>query len=118
MTNTTCLQYCINSMSDRIFEFANTKDGKFLVESYKKLIFCREDQIEALLIDYNSFYMVQAAMKLKCLPETMPSLIAFMTSENFAQLHAELTYTVRSNYSLLVSRLGKKQRKKLEKMFD
>ena len=52
MKEMNCLQYCINGMSDRIFSFAKTKEGKALLDAYKKLIVIRENQIKELLIAY------------------------------------------------------------------
>lgn len=114
MTNTTCLQYCIHGMGDRIFSFAKSKDGKALLETYKKVFVIREIQIRELLIAYNSYFMVLAAMQLKGMPKTQNSVIEFMTSEDFSKLHDELAKTVEDNYPMLMSCLNRKQRRELE----
>ncbi|WP_036018788.1 hypothetical protein [Paraburkholderia mimosarum] len=115
--NMTCLQYCINGMSDRIFNFAKTKEGKALVAAYKKLIFCREDQAEEFLIAYNSYYMVVAAMRLKRMPNTPKSVVNFMLSEEFEELSEEIRKVVTENYEMLMSFLDRKQKRKLEALF-
>ena len=69
MKDMTCLQYCINGMSDRIFSFAKTTEGKKLIAVYKKFFFIRENQIKELLIAYNSYFMVAAVMQLKGMPK-------------------------------------------------
>jgi len=117
MKDMNCLQYCINGMSDRIFSFAKTKEGKSLIAVYKKFCFIRESQIRELLIAYNSYFMVQAAMQLKGLPEHPRSVIEFMASEEFNALHLELTKTVEDNYPMLMSCLDRKQKRKLDALF-
>lgn len=117
MKNTTCLEYCITGMNDKIFTFANTKDGKALVNVFKKWGNNRDQQVQELLIAYNSYYMVQAAMALKGMPKNPRSVIEFMSSEDFLQLHDELTKTVQENYPLLMSCLNRKKKRKLEALF-
>lgn len=118
MKNMTCLQYCINGMSDRIFSFAKTKEGKKLLAVYKKFFFIREKQIKELLISYNSYFMVAAVLKLKGLPEHPRSVIQFMASEEFNALHLELTKAVEDNYPMLMSCLDRKQKRKLDALFE
>lgn len=113
MTNTTCLQYVINGMSDRIFSFAATPDGKKLLIVYKKLFQSYDEQVKELLIAYNSYFMVQAAIQLRGMPKTPRSVIEFMFSEDFSHLQEELTQTVQDNYSMLMSCLSRKQKRKL-----
>lgn len=118
MKNTTCLQFVINGMNDRIFVFTKTKDCKFLIASWKKLISNREAQIQELLIAYNSFFMIQAGMKLYGMPQTQRAAMEFMGSEAFSQLHEELTEAVTENYPMLMSLLKNKQKRKLEALFQ
>lgn len=118
MNDMTCLQYCINGMSDRIFSFAKSKDGKPLVNAFKKLMFIRENQIKELLIAYNSYFMVAAAMQLKGMPQTSRSVIEFMASEEFAVLQDEVTKTIEDNYAMLMSCLDRKQKRKLDTLFS
>lgn len=114
MKNTTCLQYCINGMSDKIFEFAQTKDGKVLVEIFKKWGLTPEERIKELLIGFNSYFMVKAAIQLRGMPEHPRSVIEFMSSEDFKHLHDELTKTVQENYQLLMCFLSRKQKRRLQ----
>ncbi|MHA6897987.1 hypothetical protein [Ralstonia pseudosolanacearum] len=116
--NMTCLQYCINGMSDRIFSFAKSKEGKAMVGAFKKLLFVRENQIKELLIVYNSYFMVQAAMQLNGIPKTQKAVIDFMTTEEFAALQDELTKTIENNYPMLMSCLDRKQKRKLDALFE
>lgn len=118
MTEMTCLQYCINGMSDRIFSFAKSNDGKPLVNAFKKLIFIRENQIKELLIAYNSYFMVAAAMQFKGMPRTPRSVIEFMASEEFNALQAEVIKTIEDNYPMLMSCLDRRQKRKLEALFQ
>lgn len=118
MKNTTCLQYCINGMNDKLFAFANTKDGKALLQVVKKWGNNRDLQIQELLIAFNSFYMVQAAMTLEGMLKNPHAVIEFMSSETFTKLHDEVTNTVKKNYPLLISYLDGKQRRKIEALFD
>lgn len=118
MKNITCLQYCINGMSEKIFTFANTKDGKALVQVVKKLSNNRDEQIKELLIAFNSCYMVQAAMSLEGMQKNPRAVIEFMSSKHFSELHDELAKTVQDNYPLLMSLLKSKQRRSLEALFD
>ena len=117
MKNTTCLQYCINGMSDKLFNFAKTKDGQKLIHIFKKWGSTNDERIKELLIGYNSYFMVQAGMQLKGMPNHPRSLIEFMSSEDFTALHDELTNTVKDNYPVLMSCLDRKQKRKLEALF-
>lgn len=105
-------------MSDRIFSFAKTKDGKNLLATYKKWFFIRENQIKEFLIAYNSYFMVQAAMQIKGMSKISRSVIEFMTSDEFSQLHDQITKTVHENYPMLMSCLTKAQKKKLEALLQ
>lgn len=118
MTATTCLQYCINGMGKRLFDFAKTKDGKTWIAMCKKYMFIRENQIKELLITYNSFFMVQAMMKLKGLPKNPQSVIKFMTTEEFDEFHKEIIKTVEDNYPMLMSCLNNKDKRKLNALFE
>lgn len=118
MKNTTCLQYCVNGMSDKIFDFAKTRDGNALIEVFKKWGSNRDEQMKELLIGYNSYYMVIAAMELRGLPKHPRSVIEFMASKDFSELHAELTRTVKDNYALLMSCLKSKQKRRIEALFE
>lgn len=117
MNEMTCLQYCINGMSDRIFSFAKTKEGKTLLAAYKKFFFIRENQIKELLIAYNSYFMVAAAMQLKGMPQHPRAVIEFMATEEFTALQAEISNTVNDNYPMLMSCLDRKQKRKLDALF-
>jgi len=117
MKNTTCLQYCINGMSDKLFNFAKTQDGKKLIPIFKKFGSTTDERIKELLIGYNSYFMVQAGMQLKGMPNHPRSVIEFMSSEDFTALHGELTKVVQDNYPMLMSYLDRKQKRKLEAMF-
>ena len=114
MTNTTCLQYVVNGMNDRIFSFAAMPDGKKLLMVYKKLFPSYDKKVKELLIAYNSYFMVEAAIQLRGMPKTPSSVIEFMFSEDFNRLQDELTKTVEDNYPTLMSCLSRKQKRKLE----
>lgn len=118
MNNTTCLQFVANGMNDKIFTFAKTKDGNALVQIFKKWGKTRDEQIKELLIGLNSYYMVQAGMMLRGMPKHPRSVIEFMASKDFSTLHDELTKTVEDNYQLLMSCLNKKQKRKLNSLFE
>ena len=114
MTNTTCLQYIVNGMNDRIFSFAAMSDGKKLLAVYNKLFTSHEEKVKELLIAYNSYFMIQAAIGLRGMPKTPRSVIEFMISEDFNKLQTELTQTIESNFSMLMSCLSRKQKRRLE----
>ena len=118
MTNTTCLQYVVNGMNDRIFSFAAMPDGKKIVTVYKELFPSYDEKVKELLIAYNSYFMVQAAIQLRGMPKTPRSVIEFMFSEDFNKLQEELTQTVQDNYSMLMSCLSRKQKRKLEALLN
>lgn len=118
MTATTCLQYCINGMGKPLFDFAKTKDGKKLIAMSKKWIFIRDNQIKELLIAYNSFFMVQGAIEALKLPKTNESVINFMTSEVFTQLNKDVIDTIEDNYPMLMSCLSRKDKRKLNALFE
>lgn len=118
MKATTCLQYIVNGMGKPLFNFANTKDGKTLININKKMMSNRDEQIKETLIAFNSYFMVQAAIKIKGLPKYSQSVIKFMGSEDFDHLHKEITNTVNSNYPMLMSCLSSKEKRKLNALFD
>lgn len=117
MKITTCLQYCINGMNDKLFNFAKTKDGQKLIQIFKKWGSTHDERIKELLIGYNSYFLVQAGMQLKGMPKHPLSVIEFMSSEDFTALHDELTNTVQDNYQMLITCLSRKQKRKLEALF-
>ncbi|MFC0349736.1 hypothetical protein [Undibacterium danionis] len=118
MKVSTCLQYCIKGMGKPLFNFANTKDGKTLINIQKKMNFNRDDQIKETLIAFNSYFMVEAAIRLKRLPKHPQSVIKFMGSDEFDHLHQEIVRTVEENYSMLMNCLNSKEKRKLNAMFD
>lgn len=118
MTNTTCLQFVVNGMNDKIFTFAKTKDGNALVRIFKKSGKTRDEQIKELLIGFNSYYMVQAGMMMRGMPKHPHSVVEFMGSKDFSSLHDELSKTVEENYPLLMACLNKKQKRKLDALFE
>ena len=118
MKVSTCLQYCIKGMGKRLFEFANTKDGKTLINIQKNMNFNRDDQIKETLIAYNSYFMVEAVIRLKRLPKNPQSVIKFMSSDEFDKLHQEIVSTVNDNYPMLMSCLNSKDKRKLHALFD
>lgn len=118
MKATTCLQYVVNGMGKRLFEFANTKDGKNLINIHKKMNFTRDDQIKETLIAFNSYFMVEAAIRLKRLPKNPQSVIKFMGSDEFDKLHQEIVSTVNDNYPMLMSCLSSKDKRKLNALFE
>lgn len=115
--NITCLQYCISGMSDRMFTFAKTTEGKKLIETSKIMAHNHDEQIMEVLIAYNSYFMVQGAIMALRLPKTQNSVVKFMMSEHFNQLHNEVVKTVQENYTLLMSCLKSKDKRKLEALF-
>ena len=118
MTATTCLQYCVNGMGKRLFDFAKTSDGKKMINVYKKMMFNRDNQIKELLIAYNSFFMLQAMMRLKGIPKNPQSLLKLMTTEEFDDFHKEIGKTVEDNYPMLMSCLNSKDKRKLNALFE
>ncbi len=118
MKVTTCLQYCINGMGQRLFDFTKSKEAMKYIEVFKKMMFNRDNQIKELLIVYNSYYMVQAAIKIQGLPETPQTVIRFMSSNNFDCLHKDIINTVEENYSMLMNCLSSKDKRKLHALFD
>lgn len=118
MKVSTCLQYCIKGMGKPLFNFANTKDGKTLINIQKKMNFNRDDQIKETLIAFNSYFMVEAAIRLKRLPKNPQSVIKFMGSDEFDHLHQEIVSTVEENYSMLMNCLNSKDKRKLHALFD
>lgn len=118
MKATTCLQYCIKGMGKPLFNFANTKDGKNLINIQKKMNFNRDDQIKETLIAFNSYFMVEAAIRLNRLPKNPQSVIKFMGSDEFDKLHQEIVSTVNDNYPMLMSCLSSKDKRKLDALFE
>ena len=118
MTNATCLQYCINGMGKRLFEFAETQEATKYIGVFKKMMFDRDNQIKELLIVYNSYHMVQASIKLRGLPESPESVLQFMSSKDFDGLHNEIVKTVEMNYPFLMSCLTRKEKRKLNALFE
>lgn len=118
MQPTTCLQYCIKGMSKPLFDFATNKEATKYIEAFKKMKFNRDDQIKELLIIYNSYHMVQGAIQVKGLPKTQDSVVHFMMSKDFDELHKEIVKTVEKNYSMLMSCLTRKDKRKLHALFE
>ena len=118
MTNATCLQYCINGMGKRLFEFAETQEATKYIGVFKKMMFNRDNQIKELLIVYNSYHMVQEAIQVKGFPKTQDSIVRFMMSKDFDELHKEIVMTVEKNFPMLMSCLTRKDKRKLNALFE
>ena len=118
MKVSTCLQYCIKGMGKPLFNFANTKDGKTLININKKMMSNRDEQIKETLIAFNSYFMVEAAIRLKRLPKNPQSVIKFMGSDEFDFLHQEVVSTVNNNYPMLMNCLSNKEKRKLNALFE
>ncbi len=118
MKTTTCLQYVTNGMGQKLLDFAKSDAGRPLVYAFKHLMVGRDNQIKALISASNSYYMVQAAIGLQGLPKTPQSVLNFMKSSEFERLDRDIVETVDKNYSILMSRLTKQQRKVLESLFS
>ena len=118
MKTTTCLQYVTNGMGKKLVDFAKSDAGRPLVYAFKNLMVGRDNQIKALISASNSYYMVQAAIGLQGLPKTPQSVFNFMKSSEFDRLDRDIVETVDKNYSMLMSRLTKQQRKELEALFS
>lgn len=118
MKPTTCLQYCIKGMGKPLFDFAESKEATKYIEVFKKMQFNRDNQIKELLIVYNSYHMVQGAIQVNGLPKTQDSVVRFMMSKDFDELHKEIVKTVEKNYSILMSYLTQKDKRKLNALFE
>ncbi|WP_279211841.1 hypothetical protein [Delftia acidovorans] len=118
MQETTCLQYVINGMNQKLIDFAKSDSGRPLVYAFKNLIVGRDHQIKALISASNSYYMVQAAIALQGLPKTPQSVFNFMKSTEFDRLDQEIVETVEKNYKMLMARLSKKQKEEIESLFS
>lgn len=118
MNTTTCLQYVTNGMNQKLVDFAKSEAGRPLVYAFKNLIVGRDRQIKALISASNSYYMVQAAIGLQSLPKTPQSVFNFMKSSEFDRLDQEIVETVDKNYTMLISRLSKKQKREIDSLFS
>ena len=118
MKVSTCLQYCIKGMGKPLFNFANTKDGKTLININKKMLSNRDEQIKETLIAFNSYFMVEAVMQMKRLPKNPQAVIKFMGSEEFDHFHKEIISTVQDNYPMLMTCLSSKDKRKLNALFE
>lgn len=118
MQYTTCLQYCILGMGKPLFDFAKSEEAMKYIEVFKKMKFNRDAKIKELLIVYNSYHMVQGSIQLRGLPKTQESVLRFMSSKDFDGLHSEIVKTVEMNYSMLISCLSKKDKRKLHALFE
>lgn len=105
-------------MNDKLFDFADSEEGKTLLDFYKKYYFVRENKMKNLLIDYNSYFMVKAVIHARRMPQTEKSVIKFMRSKHYGKLQKELTTTVNENFEMLISRLNDEQRDKLISLFE
>lgn len=117
MENTTCLQYCINGMNDKLLEYASAKEGRALIEKFKAYTANRDIQIQELIVSHNSYYMVLAAIQVHGLPKTEQSVRDFIGGYEFKHMHDEIIKAVQNNYPMLMSGLSKKQKRKLDSLF-
>lgn len=118
MKKTTCLQFVTNGMSDRLLEYANAKEGRALIETFKAYTSNRDIQIQELIVSHNSYYMVLAAVQVHGLPATEKSVRDFIGGYEFKHLHDEIIKTVQDNYTMLMACLNNKQKKFLNALFE
>jgi hypothetical protein len=118
MKSMTCLQYVINGMTDRIFDFTDMEEGKTFVEFVNKWFCNRDEKIKELLVAYNGYYMVQAVIEARCMPKTKKSVIKFMRSKHYTEFVKEISNAVNGNFSMLMDKLSEDQYQRLSKLFS
>jgi hypothetical protein len=109
-----CLTFCIRSMDDSIFKFAKTDAGKGCIKILKKINPTNEARLKDYILFSHTCIMSQALTQLMGNSLNVDGAIKTIASPLFTEFQEDLVNTINKNFPMLMSKLTRKQRRKLE----
>ncbi len=111
-----CLTFCLRGMNENLFEFAKTGPGKGILRVLKTITPTLEGRMKEYIWAANITVMSQALAQIKGLPLTLEGAVETIASPEFNHFEQELRDTIDRNFPLLMSKLTRQQRKRLESL--
>ena len=109
-----CLEFCIRGMNQKLIDFSNTDDGKNSLNFIKHMGSTSYERIREYVLLYNSVFLAQAMAETIGISLNPHTAWTLMNAPSFNTFHKELIETINRNFEMLMSKLTRKQRRKLE----
>lgn len=109
-----CLAFCIRGMNQKLLDFTTSAEGKKMLKLIRLISPTVPGRIREFFLFYNSIFLAQAMAETMGLELTPHTAWTVMNAPAFSTFHKELCDTVYENYDLLMSKLSRQQRRKLQ----
>lgn len=111
-----CLEFCIRGMNQKLIDFSTTNDGKNCLKFIKHTGSNSNERIREYVVLYNSVFLAQAMAETIGISLNPHTAWTLMNAPSFNTFHKELIETINKNFDMLMSKLTRKQRRKLENL--
>ena len=109
-----CLEFCIRGMNQKLIDFSSTDEGKNSLNFIKRMCSTSFERIREYVVLYNSVFLAQAMAETIGISLNAHTAWTLMNAPSFNTFHKELIETINRNIEMLMSKLTRKQRRKLE----
>lgn len=109
-----CLEFCIRGMNQKLIDFSSTDEGRNSLKFIKHMGSTSIERIREYVVLYNSAFLAQAMAKTIGISLNPHTAWTLMNAPSFNTFHKELIETINRNFEMLMSKLTRKQRRKLE----
>jgi hypothetical protein len=109
-----CLEFCIRGMNQKLIDFSKTDDGKNSLKFIKHMGATSIERVREYVVLYNSVFLAQAMGETSGISLNAHTAWTLMNATSFNTFHKELIETINRNFGMLMSKLTRKQRRKLE----
>lgn len=111
-----CLEFCIRGMNQKLIDFSATNDGKNCLKFIKLTGSNPYERIREYVLLYNSVFLAEAMAKSIGISLNQHTALTLMNAPAFNTFQQELVETINKNFDMLMSKLTRKQRRKLENL--
>ena len=111
-----CLEFCVRGMNKKLIDFSSTEEGRNSLNFIKHMGSTSIERIREYVVLYNSVFLAQAMAETIGISLNAHTAWTLMNAPSFNTFHKELIETVNRNFAMLMSKLTKKQRRKLESL--
>jgi hypothetical protein len=109
-----CLEFCIRGMNQKLIDFSSTEEGRNSLKFIKHMGSSSIERIREYVVLYNSVFLAQAMAETIGISLNPHTAWTLMNAPSFNTFQKELIETVNRNFGMLMSKLTRKQRRKLE----
>jgi hypothetical protein len=109
-----CLEFCIRGMNKKLIDFSSTEEGRNSLKFIKHMGSTSIERIREYVVLYNSVFLAQAMAESIGISLNAHTAWTLMNAPSFNTFHKELIETINRNFEMLMSKLTRKQRRKLE----